>query len=179
MSIIDRIILSIYTILLTVLSLLSILLSVKILPQQYWQQGLSLIYGRWEAALIGGVFFLVSIRLLLAGLRSRRGPNKIVHQTEMGVVEISIGAVEDLIAKTARHTRGVRDAKVNIKQLGDEVKVDMRIVVGPEYNIPKVAAEIQTRTQEYLKNTVGLTMAEVRILVNDISNEFKSKTRVD
>ncbi len=179
MSIIDRIILSIYTILLTVLSLLSILLSVKILPQQYWQQGLSLIYGRWEAALIGGIFFLVSIRLLLAGLRSRRGPNKIVHQTEMGVVEISIGAVEDLIAKTARHTRGVRDAKVNIKQLGDEVKVDMRIVVGPEYNIPKVAAEIQTRTQEYLKNTVGLTMTEVRILVNDISNEFKSKTRVD
>ena len=179
MSSIDRIILSIYTILLTVLSLLSILLSVKILPQQYWQQGLSLIYGRWEAALIGGIFFLVSIRLLLAGLRSRRGPNKIVHQTEMGVVEISIGAVEDLIAKTARHTRGVRDAKVNIKQLGDEVKVDMRIVVGPEYNIPKVAAEIQTRTQEYLKNTVGLTMAEVRILVNDISNEFKSKTRVD
>ena len=179
MSIIDRIILSIYTILLTVLSLLSILLSVKILPQQYWQQGLSLIYGRWEAALIGGIFFLVSIRLLLAGLRSRRGPNKIVHQTEMGVVEISIGAVEDLIAKTARHTRGVRDAKVNIKQLGDEVKVDMRIVVGPEYNIPKVAAEIQTRTQEYLKNTVGLTMAEVRILVNDISNEFKSKTRVE
>ena len=179
MSIIDRIILSIYTILLTVLSLLSILLSVKILPQQYWQQGLSLIYGRWEAALIGGIFFLVSIRLLLAGLRSRRGPNKIVHQTEMGVVEISIGAVEDLIAKTARHTRGVRDAKVNIKQLGDEVKVDLRIVVGPEYNIPKVAAEIQTRTQEYLKNTVGLTMAEVRILVNDISNEFKSKTRVD
>ena len=179
MSIIDRIILSIYTILLTVLSLLSILLSVKILPQQYWQQGLSLIYGRWEAALIGGIFFLVSIRLLLAGLRSRRGPNKIVHQTEMGVVEISIGAVEDLIAKTARHTRGVRDAKVNIKQLGDEVKVDMRIVVGPEYNIPKVAAEIQTRTQEYLKNTVGLTMAEVRILVNDLSNEFKSKTRVD
>ena len=179
MGIIDRIILSIYTILLTVLSLIAILLSAKILPQEYWQQGLSLIYGRWEAALIGGVFFLVSIRLLLAGLRSRRGPSKIVHQTEMGVVEISIGAVEDLIAKTARHTRGVRDAKVNIKQLGDEVKVDMRIVVGPEYNIPKVAAEIQTRTQEYLKNTVGLTMAEVRILVNDISNEFKSKTRVE
>ena len=111
MSIIDRIILSIYTILLTVLSLIAILLSAKILPQEYWQQGLSLIYGRWEAALIGGVFFLVSIRLLLAGLRSRRGPSKIVHQTEMGVVEISIGAVEDLIAKTARHTRGVRNAK--------------------------------------------------------------------
>ena len=179
MGIIDRIILSIYTILLTVLSLIAILLSAKILPQEYWQQGLSLIYGRWEAALIGGVFFLVSIRLLLAGLRSRRGPNKIVHQTEMGVVEISIGAVEDLIAKTARHTRGVRNAKVQVKQLAEEVKVDLRIVVGPEYNIPKVAAEIQQRTQEYLKNTVGISMSEVRILVNDISNEFKSKTRVE
>ena len=179
MSIIDRIILSIYTILLTVLSLIAILLSAKILPQEYWQQGLSLIYGRWEAALIGGVFFLVSIRLLLAGLRSRRGPSKIVHQTEMGVVEISIGAVEDLIAKTARHTRGVRNAKVQVKQLAEEVKVDLRIVVGPEYNIPKVAAEIQQRTQEYLKNTVGISMSEVRILVNDISNEFKSKTRVE
>ena len=179
MGIIDRIILSIYTILLTVLSLIAILLSAKILPQEYWQQGLSLIYGRWEAALIGGVFFLVSIRLLLAGLRSRRGPSKIVHQTEMGVVEISIGAVEDLIAKTARHTRGVRNAKVHIKQLAEEVKVELRIVVGPEYNIPKVAAEIQQRTQEYLKNTVGISMSEVRILVNDISNEFKSQTRVE
>jgi len=58
MSIIDRIILSIYTVLLMVLSLVSILLSVKILPPNYWQQGLLLIYGRWEAALIGGVFFL-------------------------------------------------------------------------------------------------------------------------
>ena len=179
MGIIDRIILSIYTILLTVLSLIAILLSLKILPQEYWQKGLSLIYGQWEAALIGGVFFLVSIRLLLAGVRSRRGPSKIVHQTEMGVVEISIEAVEDLIAKTARHTRGVRNAKVHIRQLGDEVKVDMKIVVGPEYNIPTVAGEIQQRTQEYLKNTVGVSMTEVRILVNDISNEFKSKSRVD
>lgn len=179
MSIIDRIILSIYTILLTVLSFIAIMLSLKILPQEYWQQGLSYIYGQWEAALIGGVFFLVSLRLLLAGLRSRRGPGKIVHQTEMGVVEISIGAVEELIAKTARHTRGVRNAKVHIRQLGDEVKVDMRIVVGPEYNIPTVATEIQQRTQEYLKNTVGVTMSEVRIFVNDISNEFKSKSRVD
>jgi uncharacterized alkaline shock family protein YloU len=179
MGIIDRIILSIYTILLTVLSLIAIMLALKILPQEYWQQGLSYIYGQWQAALIGGVFFLVSLRLLLAGVRSRRGPSKIVHQTEMGVVEISIGAVEDLIAKTARHTRGVRNAKVHIRQLGDEVKVDMRIVVGPEYNIPTVAAEIQQRTQEYLKSTVGVTMSEVRIFVNDISNEFKSKSRVD
>ena len=156
MSIIDRIILSIYTILLMVLSLLCILLSLKLLPPEYWQQGLSFIYGRWDAALIGSIFFLVSIRLLLAGVRSRRGSNKIVHQTEMGVVEISIGAVEDLISKTARHVRGVRSAKVTIRQLGEEVKVDMKIIVGPEYNIPKVSAEIQQRTQEYLKNTVLL-----------------------
>jgi uncharacterized alkaline shock family protein YloU len=179
MGIIDRVILSIYTILLTVLSLIAILLSLRILPPDYWQRGLTYIYGQWEGAVVGGVFFLISIRLLLAGLRSRRGPHKIVHQTEMGVVEISIGAVEDLITKTARHTRGVRNAKAHIRQLGDEVKVDMKIVVGPEYNIPTVAAEIQQRTQEYLKNTVGVSMTEVHIFVNDISNEFKSKSRVD
>ena len=179
MGIIDRVILSIYTILLTVLSLIAIMLSLKILPQDYWQKGLTLIYGQWEAALIGGVFFLISIRLLLAGVRSRRGPHKIVHQTDMGAVEISIAAVEDLIAKTARHTRGVRNAKVHVKQLGDEVKVEMKIVVGPEYNIPTVAAEVQQRTKEYLKNTVGVSLHEVHILVNDISNDFKSKSRVD
>lgn len=179
MGIIDRIILSIYTLLLTVLSMIVILLSLKILSLDYGLKGMSYIYGHWEAALVGGIFFLVSVRLLLAGLRSRRGPHKIVHQTEMGTVEISIAAVEDLIAKTARHTRGVRNAKVHVSQLGEEVKVDMKIVVGPEYNIPTVAGEIQKRTQEYLKNTIGVSLNEVRILVNDISNEFKSKTRVD
>ena len=55
----------------------------------------------------------------------------------------------------------------------------MKIVVGPEYNIPTVAGEIQKRTQEYLKNTIGVSLNEVKILVNDISNEFKAKSRVD
>jgi uncharacterized alkaline shock family protein YloU len=179
MSIIDRIILSIYTILLTVLSLAVILLAVKLLPVDYLKASISIIYGQWEAALVGGIFFLVSIRLMLAGMRSRRGPSKIVHQTDMGIVEISIDAIEDLIAKTARHTRGVRGAKVHIRQMGEEVKVDMRLIVGPEYNIPAVASEIQKRTQEYLKNTVGVGLSEIRIIVNDISNEFKTRSRVE
>lgn len=179
MSILDRIILSAYTLLLTVLSLIAILLALRILPLEYLWLGVFYIYGQWEAALIGGIFLLVSVRLLLASLRSRRGPSKIVRQTDMGLVEISIDAVEDLIAKTARHTRGVRGAKVRIRQFGEEVKVDMKVVVGPEYNIPSVASEIQQRTREYLKNTVGIGLNDMVILVNDISNEFKVRPKVD
>ncbi|MCX7781020.1 MAG: alkaline shock response membrane anchor protein AmaP [Negativicutes bacterium] len=179
MGIIDRIILTIYTFLLSFLALGVILVALNLIPLELIWTGLNQIKGRWEAALVGFVFFLVSVRLLLAGLRSRRSKETIAHHTEMGNVHISLDAVKNLVEKTARHTRGVRGVKVSVAQEGQGLKVFIKAVVSPESNVPAVGNEMQQRVQEYIRNTVGIEAVDIHVLVENISNDFKTKQRVE
>ena len=179
MGIIDRIILSVYTLLLAVLSLGVIGLSAGLVPVDFVWTGLTLLSGQWEAGLVGAVFLLVSIRLLLAGVRSSRWKDTIIHHTGLGDVHISLNAVENLIEKTARHSKGVRGIKVRVSPAPDGMKVHIRAIISPDCHVPSVTAEIQDNVKEHLRSTVGVEMAEILILVENISNEFKSRHRVE
>ena len=180
MGIIDRIILSIYTFLMVFLSFGVILLGLSLVSLQLVGTSIEkYIYGHWEVALVGGVFLLVSLRLMFAGMRSRRGKDAIVHHTDMGDVHISLDAVENLVEKAARHTRGVRGVKVTVIPVGEALKVYIKAVVSPESRVPDVSAQLQKSVHEYIINTVGVELADVHILVENISNEFKVKHRVE
>ncbi|SHI42252.1 alkaline shock response membrane anchor protein AmaP [Propionispora hippei] len=181
MGIIDRVILSIYTLLLAFLSLGVILISLRLISLEWVQTSIAYLYGHWEAGLVAAVFFLVSVRLLLAGVRSRaeRLKNTIVHHTDMGDVNISLDAVRNLVEKISRNTRGVRGVKVFVTHDEQGLKVMLRAVISPESNVPSVSAEVQRRVHEYIKNTVGVELSHIHILVENISNEFKTKHRVE
>lgn len=179
MGIFDRIILSIYTFLLAFLSMAVILISLKLISMEQMWTGLALIYGHWEAGLVAAVFLLVSIRLMLAGLRSRNSGNTIIHHNEMGDIHIALDAVENLVEKAARHVRGVRGVKVRASHSSAGLKLRLKAVISPESNVPSVTAEIQQRVGEYVRNTVGVELADMHVLVENISNEFKSKHRVE
>ena len=175
MGILDRIILTIYTFLLTFLSLGVILVALRLVSTDWVRTSIDSIAGRWEAGLVGAVFLLVSVRLLLAGVRSRRGGKSITHHTNLGDVHVSLDAVENLVEKTARHTRGVRGVKVSVQYSPAGVAVLLRIVVSPDSNIPQITDEIQQRVSESIKNTVGVEPAGIRVMVDNIANDFKAK----
>jgi uncharacterized alkaline shock family protein YloU len=179
MGIFDRIILSIYTLLLAFLSVGVIMLSLRLISLDLVWTGISQISGQWEAGLVGAVFLLISIRLLLAGMRSRRKGDTIIHHNEMGDVHISLDAIKNLVEKTSRHVRGVRDVKVRVRNDSKGLKVSLKAVVSPEVNIPTISAELQQRIHGYIKNTVGVELADVEIVVENISNDFKAKQRVE
>lgn len=179
MGIFDRIILTVYTFLLTFLSLGVILLSLRLVPLDAVWTGISFIYDHSQVSLIGTVFFLVSIRLLFAGVRSRRGKKSIVHHNELGDVYISLDAIENLVEKTARNVRGVRNIKVFASHADTGLNLAVRAVISPESNVPSVTAEVQERVKEYIKNTVGVELANMQIYVKNISNDFKARQRVE
>ncbi|MGI6093293.1 MAG: alkaline shock response membrane anchor protein AmaP [Veillonellaceae bacterium] len=179
MGIFDRIILSIYTLLLTFLSVGVMLIALRLISLDLVWTSLNRIYGQWEAALIGAVFLLVSIRLMLAGLRTKHNKGTIVHHNDFGDVHITLDAVENLIEKTARHVRGVRSVKINIERRSSNLFVTIRAIISPESNVPDVSKDIQQRVHDHIKSTVGIELADVRILVENISNDFKPKQRVE
>ncbi|MBP2642270.1 MAG: hypothetical protein H6Q67_157 [Firmicutes bacterium] len=179
MGIFDRVILTVYTIMLSFLSLGVVGISLRLIPLDWVWTSISVLYGRLEASLVGAVFFLVSIRLLLAGIRLRkRERNTIVHHNEMGDVHISISAVENLVEKVSRHVKGVRDVKVSALHTKEGLKVSIKAAVSPDTNIPTVTDEMQKKVFDNIKNTVGIELADMKILVENISNDFKAKHRV-
>ena len=179
MGIFDRIILTIYTFLLTFLSLGVIMISLRLIPLDFVWTGISFIYDHREVSLVGAVFFLVSIRLLLAGVRSRRSKNNIVHHNDMGDIYISLDAVENLVEKVARQVRGVRNIRVFASHADSGLKISVKAVISPESHVPSVTAEVQERVNAYVKNTVGIELAEMKIFVKNISNDFKARQRVE
>ncbi len=179
MGIFDRIILSIYTFFLAFISLGVILLALRLIPLEIVWTWISYMYGQWEASLVGAVFFLVSVRLLLAGVRSKRVKSMLIQHTEMGDVQVSLRAIENLVEKTARHIRGVRGVDVKVSQSDRGLKVGIKAVVSLDGNIPSITAEMQDAVHKYIKNTVGVDLADVKIVVANISNEFKARQRVE
>lgn len=179
MGIFDRIILTVYTFSLTFLSLGVVLLGLRLIPMEFAWTSIAYLYGRWEASLIGAVFLLVSIRLLLAGSRTRTRSDTLVQHNAMGDVHIAIDAIENLITKAARQAKGVRGVKVKVGQTEKGLSASLRAVVSPESNVPTVTADIQQRIHEHVRHTIGVELIDVSIMVENISNEFKTKHRVE
>jgi uncharacterized alkaline shock family protein YloU len=178
MGIFGRIILSVYTLLLIFLSVGVIMMGFRLIPLELVGTSITYIYGQWEAGVVGIAFLFASIPLLWAGLR-RKGRKNIIHHNDMGDVYVSLDAVENLVEKAARHVRGVRNIKVSAEHTSLGLKLYMKTIISPESFVPDVTAQVQERVNEYIKNTVGVELAEMRIFVENISNDFKARQRVE
>lgn len=180
MGIIDRMILSIYTLLLMAISIIVIILSLGLFSFDIiWTIINDNIYGRYEVALAAVVFLLVSLRFFLAGVRTRSKHDPFIHRGENGSVFITIEAVRNMVEKVARHSKGVRWVKVRVNNLHEGLLIKIRAIISPECNVLAVSAELQQKVRERVKNTVGIELTEVEVVVEDISNDFKTKQRVE
>ncbi len=177
MSIADRIILALYTIMMAVVSALIVCFVARVFPVEVLHEHLNTIPGSWEFAVGGVVMFLVSIRLLIAGI-TRGGPKDItVHIGDGGVVRVSMSAVDKFVEKTAAQVRGVHTVKARISTSGDFLKVKMVAGVLPEANIPEISVLLRDKVKAGVKETVGREVSEVETLFNTIAYEASNKQR--
>lgn len=177
---IDKIVLSIYTLALAVFSFIMMVVSIfpeRVQPARMIEEALSTGRGRWSLGLVGAVFFLVSVRLILVAFR-RQGGQPVVHETAMGEVRISLDAVENLVRKTARAIKGVREIKATVIHGKDGLHVLLKGTISPEVSIPEVSEEIQSNVRTYVKRVVGVELVDIRMEVENIANEGR-RTRLD
>ncbi len=179
MRIADRILLTLYTIVMAAVSVLIVCFVAGMFPVAAIADYLHMIPGRWEFAVIGVLIFILSIRLLVAGV-TRVGPKDIVvHIGDEGVVRVSMAAVEKFVEKTAAQVRGVHNVKTWVNASGDMLKVKITAGVLPEANIPEISKIVQDKIKTSVKETVGREVSEVEIIFNTISYEAKSKQRFE
>lgn len=176
MSIIDRIALELFTLGIAVVAGLVILMGFGWLaPLDWLQNALQTINGRWVTGIIGLGYLVFSARFILYGFSRRRYPSQSLTQdTELGEVRVSLGAVENLVRKTASQVRGVREVRTVVtrnKEAG--IDVELSLVVSSDSNIPSLSDQVQNLIRDYVHTVVGVTVGQVKVLVDNISNESR------
>lgn len=178
MGIIDRIVLSIYTFSLAVISFLMIVVAIApewAKPHLWIEEALATGRGQLLIGLVGTAFFAVSVRLIIFAFTRRGGGQPVVYETAAGEVRISLDAVESLVKKTARSIKGVRDMKAVITHGKDGLHAALTGTVSPDISIPEVTEEIQSSVRQYVKRVVGVEMAEVKIDIENIAADGRGR----
>lgn len=175
MNILDRIILTIYTILIALASLAIVLFSARLIPLDDVWTRLVILYGRWEAGVVGLVIMLISLKLLLSGIKTHRIPETMVFTGDLGSICISMNALENLILKITHDIENVKDVKVRIRKKENGISILLNLVVNCDVVIPELSSTLQKSVKSYLETMAGVTVNDVNVRVENIFNPAKQR----
>ena len=190
MSVINRIILFFYALAFGAVSILTMVLFARFIPDaQIWNEFLYLC-SRMETVVVAVVIFICSLYLLIQSLSTHSNDvstnEAVIVQGKMGEVNISLTALKDMADKIARSITGVRDVKVRLKMTKAPPKdktlipnFKLKLIVGEESNIVSISDEIKQQLDIYLNKYIGIEKAKIDINVESISNNStNNKKRV-
>lgn len=171
MGLLDRVLLTVYTVALMVFSAISLVVSLGYRsPFTVFQLAL---HGqaRW---LTGGVSLLVlvaSLRLLYSAFARPRA--HVVHETELGEVRVAREAVANLMQRVSKQVRGIRDVRPDVTIGPDGVEARLRLWVSPDVHIPALAAQVQDELRKAVREVVGVELATLTLRVENISADAR------
>ncbi len=152
---------------------LGVLSGMAIIQYQYpWLVGDLGYTGLGFLAVISGV-------LLIAFLSPRRARTResgsIASFTEMGEVRVSYKAIENMVLTASRQVKGIREVNTRINSTEQGLVILMRIKTVPDIPIPGLVSELQVKVKDYVQEISGTSVAEVKVLVEDIAQEKLQK----
>ncbi len=179
MRIFDRVVLAVYTLTLDVLAVIFVLMAFGWrVPLDLVRTSLDNAQGRWLIGLISAFYLAMSFRLIVYAFRRKYAGQAVVHDTSLGEVRISLDGIENLVRKVARQVQGVREVRGNVQMSPDGLRVSLSITMSPDISIPSVSSEVQSTVKSYVRNVVGVEVAEVRVQVENITAEVR-RSRVE
>ncbi len=177
MGITDRVILTLYTIVMAAVAVVLILITFGILPVDYFISEIAALPGNWEFAVGGAVIFLISVRLLLAGIGVLGDDNTLtLADVETGKTVVSKRALEEYIADIAQEVYGIYGVKVAVT-MEDKDTIDARIKASlePGVNRVEITEAVKDNVKENIKKVVGLEVKNIEMNFKKIKANDKEK----
>lgn len=171
MSIADRIILTLYTFLMAVVSIFTVLCSLNVLPQKVVVYFINHITGSWTYAVAGVIMLLVSLRLLVTGLGLTGMSTLKLAENDKGKVVIGKSALEDYIAVLAQEIYGIHHVKAIVKLDDDGISVRINASIEPGLNIPESSGEIKINVRDSLKKVTGIDVKDMEVFFKQIKSK--------
>ncbi len=138
--------------------------------------GLALYLPGWagEEVVLGFVaaLVLIALILLILGFRKSKGPgNAVLKGSEYGEVAISIPAIENIVLRVIQQIQGLKDVSRQVSFTQDGLIIAVKIRVLPDVAMPELTSELQSKIKEYVEEITGITVHEVKVMVENIVTE--------
>lgn len=177
-KILDRLLLFIYSIVIAVVSVCTILYTTNVLDRslligtEQWLDN-TVIISACVIIILSLRFFYISIR------RNRTSQHSIDLRNELGDIHISVETIENLALKSAAKVRGVKDPKVKIRVTEAGLELVIRTFVDGETSIPQLTEEVQRLVREHITEVTGIPVALVSVFIANIVQTNTIKSRVE
>jgi len=129
---------------------------------------------RWILGLTSFLVLIFSTNLFLHSVRVKPEKHTSIHKTALGQIDLSVPALEQLILKASKKISGIHEVHPVIKVSDNKLSVLLKVQVNPDFNIPQITAELQHVIKEYLLQTSGTSIEEVRVQVTKINLDNKN-----
>ncbi|MGI6144184.1 MAG: alkaline shock response membrane anchor protein AmaP [Clostridia bacterium] len=156
-------------------SILFILISFGwFVPIEAFKQFLIELNNRWILGLTSFLVLIFALNLFINSVRVKPDKHTSIHKTALGQIDLSISALEQLIFKAAKKISGIHEVHPVLKVVDNKLVVLLKVQVNPDYNIPQITAELQHAIKDYLLQTSGTSIEEVKVQVTKINLDNKN-----
>ena len=151
-----------------VVSILATLCSLNVFPHRVLTQFIESIPGNWIYAVGGVIIFLVSLRLLVAGIGFTGSNSLKLTESKTGDIHLGKSALEDYIARLAEEIYGIYNVKAMVKLDEDVITVRVNASIETGINIPETSAEVKENVRESVKKVTGIEVKEIEMFFKQI-----------
>ncbi len=180
-KVLDRILLTLYTITILVFSVFLIGLSVGGIELKVLTSFVSSLTYNWifivVTLLIGLVFAIVSLKLLTLGLVKDKSKSSTIKVTDLGTIRVSLVALDNLVHKAVRGFDEVKDLRTSIIPDNEGIKIGLNIILMPDVVMPEITKNIQDKVKEYVESLSGVLVKEVQVEIADLFNGQRTKVK--
>jgi hypothetical protein len=146
-------------------------------PLEQIEYFLSAAENRWGLAAGSAFFVVLSLWSLLAAFRRPREREVIIRESGLGKIQISAAALENMIRRSVRDMREVREVKPVLRFDQDGLVISLHMSVNPDANLPEVSQDVQGIVQEHLEKNAGVQVSKVQVLIQSVAS--KTSPRVE
>ncbi|RCW50539.1 MULTISPECIES: alkaline shock response membrane anchor protein AmaP [unclassified Halanaerobium] len=131
------------------------------------------LYGSWEAGIVTLILFLAASLLLYPFFISKKIKSTRIISSESGDISITISALKNLIRDRVMINRKIEDISIEIEDMPEGINIILNGNLTVPGDLPHISQEIQNDLKEHVKETVGIDVNKVEILIQDVKKKKK------
>lgn len=139
----------------------------------------NLIYGlqgRWEVGILFLLLFAAGAWVIYPFFTKEK-TSTAINKTEIGSVDITLDALDSLIKNIAIEQEGVVSINSTLNTTETGLLISLKTEIYPSMSIPQITNSLQELVKTYIEDTTGVSVTEVRVLVEKISKVNENKTK--
>lgn len=130
------------------------------------------LYQQWELGILFFIAFIAGCWVIYPFF-SRVKNTTLINRSELGEVEITLEALDNLVNTIALEQDGIVAISNRLSTEDDGLTIYLKAKILPSKTIPEITNSLQELVKSYIEDTTGVTVSSIKVLVEDVSDGSK------